>query len=118
LASVTIAHHPELKVEDVLSVFQKHFGGRYEIRSTPELASGDRPFSIHWDFLMKKSSLVGIRVRLKQEQGSTQLVFAGSATSPLVNFLILLSLGILFLLLFNGPMKEVRRFIETAPEFH
>ena len=87
MASVTIRHHPKLTVADVIDVFQRHFGDKYEIVPTP------RHRLI--DFIVKRSAWTGIAVRLKQHRNKTRLVFYGIAPSLWARLVVGLSLFVL-----------------------
>ena len=114
MASITIAHRPELAVEDVIAIFEEHFGDKYEIMPTPRQSL--------MDFIVKRSAWTGIAVRLKQQRNKTKLVFYGNAPSLWARLVVGLSLflfGVLFWYLFvwKGMTNEIRTFIETAEEF-
>jgi hypothetical protein len=117
MASVTISHHPELTAEDVVAIFQKQFGDKYEIIPTPRAP--------HYDLIVKRSAWTGICVLLKQGRSKTRLVFKGNPPSAWARMVVLLSifpsvlLAILFwhLFVWKGITDEVRAFIETAEEF-
>ena len=123
MATVTIAHHPELTAEAAMKPFAGHFAGKYQVYNTG-LAS--KSLIKNWvgfasvgkGFVVKKSNWMGVRVELKQWEehtefeltflmphGTLQLVFG----HPLVQ---------LFLRRRWKPLEaEVREFIENAAEF-
>jgi len=109
MAEVRTGHHPELTVEDAISIFKKHFAGKYEVLPAPR-----SPF---WDFVIKRSAWQGVRVRLDQKPNRTSFVFRGSATTLWATVLASLTLGVLSLLIHREITDEVRSLIETAEEF-
>jgi hypothetical protein len=58
--------NPKLNVSDLLSLFQEHFGEKYEIYRSKEFGS---------DFLIKKSGDEGIAFKLKNKKKSAVLIF-------------------------------------------
>jgi len=109
MAEVTIGHHPELAVENAISIFEKHFAGKYEVLPAPRA-----PF---WDFVIKRNAWQGVRVRLHQKPNNTSFVLRGSATALWAILLTSLTLGLLSLSIHKEITHEVRSFIETAQEF-
>lgn len=109
MATVTVAHHPELTVEGAMEVFRSHFAGRYDVYKTAFLKR---------DFVVKKSGWTGVGVKLQQEANATTFVF-----TPLMPSMILqLLAGGLISYLFLRPSwkaleDEVRSFIENAADF-
>jgi len=118
VASVTIAHHPELTAEDLVAIFQKQFGGKYEIIPTPR-----QPL---FDLIVRRSAWTGIFVHLKQTRDKTKLVFWGNPPSAWARLIVVFSVfasfllfGLVFwqLLVWKEMTDEVRAFIETADQF-
>jgi len=109
MAEVTIGHHPELTVENAISIFEKHFAGKYEVLPAPR-----SPF---WDFVIRRNAWQGVRVRLDQKPNNTSFVLRGSATTLWAIVLTSLTLGLLSLSIHKEITHEVRSFIETAQEF-
>lgn len=116
---VTVAHHPELTPQTAMEIFQKHFGNRYRVRKIHR--------TIARDFIICKSSLTGIRVKLEQREGSTSFIFDGEAPNALLAILFWLCLGIaIAIIVYLTVLKprlqemedEVRQYLEQAPEFH
>jgi len=111
MAVAMIAHKPDLTKEQTMDVFRRYFSGRYEVE----------PFSGPLrDFIVIKNALVGVGLKLEQDEHATKLIYTGNAPRPWAAALIGASLGILTLLtmpLYNGLTKEVRECIETSPEF-
>ena len=120
MAKVTVAHHPELTEADAFGVFERHFARRYEMF----------PTGVNGGFAVLRNDVTVVKVRLKQKRNSTTFVLTGLTTYALleeipvasIRFpLVFLSNLILHLFLWpwrNALLKEVRAFIETAPEFN
>ncbi len=113
MAKVSIGHRPDMTEEDLLAIFSKGFGQKYEITTTPDLKN--ELINMKWDFFIKASGWRGIRVGLNQEPEDTKIAFAGAAPSRLAGAAIAFTLGLPSLLLFNGMMNEVKAFV--AEEF-
>jgi hypothetical protein len=111
MAVVTIGHHPELTAEAAMSVFQKGFTGKYEVYKW------NRPGGAR-DFVVKKSSLIGVAVKVKQDKEKTGFTFVDFIPSALMTFLVA---GVWYALFarssYQAMMNEVKTFIENAPEF-
>ncbi|HUV52188.1 MAG TPA: hypothetical protein VMW64_03835 [Dehalococcoidia bacterium] len=111
MAVFTIKHHPELTAEKAMEIFKKGFLGKYEVYKW------NRPGGVR-DFMVKKSSLIGVAVKLKQEKDKTSFAIVDSPPSM---FIFLSVGGILYSLLNRSKhtemMNEVKKFIETEPEF-
>jgi hypothetical protein len=109
MAVVHIKHHPELTAEKVVEIFKKGFAGKYEVYLAK---SGMR------DFTIKKSSMIGLSVKLKQEKDKTTFIYTGMVPSALM---ALLFAGIWYSLImrskYQAVMNEVKTFIENVPEF-
>ena len=118
MTTVTVGHHPELTVEDVKSIFQRHFGDKYEIVSPRTPPTGSLSRAMAGDFLIKKNAWVGVSVLLVQEPDKT-ILFLDTRTPALWAgaTLVLLPLTIWVLLSWRTMTKEVRAFIEQAEEF-
>lgn len=116
MAVVSIGHHPDLSPGQVMTLFQQHFGQRYEVFPVTKLPEA-LVAAVRRDFVIKKNAFVCVSVLLRQEPNDTKLVFTGSASSPLRGMLLGLTLGLGSWLLFNGITTEVRHFIETCDEF-
>ena len=114
MAKIAIGHHPELTAEDVISIFERHFGDKYEIVPTPRQPTTD--------LVVKRSAWTGVAVHLKQERNKTKLIFYGFAPSFWARVLVVSSVFLIgglvwYLFVWKGITDEVRAFIETAEEF-
>jgi hypothetical protein len=109
LAVSTIRYNPSLSVEAVREAFRAHFEGKYKIEDWKGPLIGSSR-----DFLLVKNPFIGVSVKLEQGQNETKLVYTGII--PRIWARILFG-GLLSLLFQNGPMSDVRNFIENAPEF-
>ena len=111
MAVVHIKQHPELTAEKAMEIFKKGFAGKYQVYKWNR-AGGLR------DFVVKKSSLIGVAVKLKQEKDKTSFVFVDFIPSVLMTLLVA---GLLYSLIarstYQAMMNEVKTFIENAPEF-
>jgi hypothetical protein len=111
MASVTIKHKPELTAEAAMSIFQKGFTGKYEVYKW------NRPGGVR-DFVVKKSNLIGVAVKLKQEKEETSFTFVDIIPSMLMTFMFA---GLWYVLIsrssYKAMMNEVKTFIENEPEF-
>ncbi len=67
MATVIVAHKPELTVEDTAAVFRRHFAGRYEVQHEPARGS----------FVVRKSRWASLNVSLVQREDSTSFRFTG-----------------------------------------
>lgn len=109
MAVVHLKHHPELTAEKAMEIFKKGFAGKYEVYIAQ---SGMRDFSI------KKSSMIGVAVKLKQEKDKTTFIYTDIIPSMLM---ALLFASVWYTLLnrsrYQAMVKEVKTFIENAPEF-
>jgi hypothetical protein len=109
VAIVNIKHQPELTAEKAMELFRKGFEGKYQVYAAK---SGLR------DFTIKKSSLIGVAVKLKQEKDKTAFVYTDTIPSLLMG---LLFASFWYTLLnrskYQAMMDEVKTFIENAPEF-
>jgi len=108
MAGAEIAHKPELTAGAVREIFQQRFGGVYAIEDLKG------PMAIRRDFVVVKNPFVGVSVKLEQGSGTTKLVYTG--LSPRLWARLLFS-GLLSFFLWNGLTREIREFIESAPEF-
>ncbi len=113
-----MAHHPELTPQGAMEVFQKYFAGKYQVRKIRR--------TIDRDFIVCKSTLVGVRVKLRQKERETAVLFDGDAPSAIMAILFWMVLAILpaiiiYLIVFKPKLKameaEVKYFIENAPKF-
>ena len=116
--TVMVAHHPELTWQDAMRIFQQHFNGKYKVRKIK------RTIARH--FIICKSPLIGIRVKLEQTKDRTSFVFDGDAPNALLAVLFWMGLGILIsVIIYLTALKprlksmenEVKSYIENAPEF-
>ncbi len=109
MAVVHVKQQPELTAEKAMAIFQKGFEGKYQVYAAK---SGLR------DFTIKKSSLIGVAVKLKQEKDKSTFVYVDTIPSLL---LALLFASFWYTLLnrskYQAMMDEVKTFIENAPEF-
>ena len=80
MATVTVAHKPELTVEDAAEVFSRHFTERYEVQLK----------RIPGRFVVRKSRWIALNVSLVQREDSTSFMFTGKI--PLA-FYVLVGLG-------------------------
>ena len=101
-----------------LEIFQQHFSDKYKVRKIK------RTVARH--FIICRSPLIGIRVKLDQNEGKTSFVFDGDAPNALLAVLFWMGLGILisviiYLTVLKPKLKamenEVKLYIENAPEF-
>ena len=132
MAVIAILHNPELAIDEVVSIFRRHFEPRYNVDDF-RLEGGlkgdeyDYPTEGGYDFAIRKNAWLAVGVTLKQEPDKTKFVVAG--TTPSRRALWLLKAGgfalgfgwllvvLPYLLLSNGVMNEVKTFIREAPEF-
>ena len=86
MATVVLAHKPELTVDDATEVFSRHFAGRYEVEHQPNPGS----------FVVRKSRWAALNVSLVQREDSTSFTFTGKI--PLL-FYMLVGIGFLISLI-------------------
>jgi hypothetical protein len=109
MAVIHVKHHPDLTAEKAMEIFKKGFAGKYEVYMAQ---SGLR------DFTIKKSSMIGVAVKLKQEKDKTTFIYTDTIPSALMG---LLFASVWYTLLnrskYQAMVNEVKTFIENAPEF-
>ena len=109
MAVIHVKHQPELTAEKAMEIFKKGFAGKYEGYMAK---SGLR------DFTIKKSSLIGVAVKLKQEKDKTTFIYTDMIPSMLM---ALLFASVWYTLLnrskYQAMVNEVKTFIESAPGF-
>jgi hypothetical protein len=109
MAVIHVKHHPDLTAEKAMEIFKKGFAGKYEVYMAQ---SGLR------DFTIKKSSMIGVAVKLKQEKDKTTFIYTDTIPSALMG---LLFASVWYTILnrskYQAMVKEVKTFIENAPEF-
>ena len=109
MAKVTIAHHPELTPDSAMELFRNHFGEKYEVYKVRKVLR---------HFCVKKSGAVGVGVRLQQGGDETALIYSAHVPSFLLNMFGANMWGLLFFLSsWKALEREVREFVENAPEF-
>ncbi len=106
MPKITVAHKPGLSKEQAQEIFARHFAGTYDVHAF----SG--PFR---DFVVEKNAFVGVAVKLEQTGNETRFVFNGLAPKWWARALLGAIVG---MVLWPPITKEVRTFVETAPEFH
>ena len=109
MAKITLRHNPSLTKDKLLELFQKRFGGTYEVYETKLLGA---------DLVVKKSGYTGVAVKLLQKSDSTAIRYGAFAPSAWVR--VLLYGLIMYLFVRNGwkaLTAEVKEFIETEPAF-
>jgi hypothetical protein len=111
VAKLTLKHNPQLDIEGLLQILQNKFGGEYEVYKTGLIGS---------DVVIKKSAWTGIALKLIQKADRTMIRFNAFAPSVFVRILQLGLLPILILYLISwGPMqKEIKGYLESAPELN
>ena len=109
MAVTAIAHKPGLTKEEVRATFAREFDGKYSVTDWTGMPRGMR------DFMVVKSGLVAVTVKLEQSASETKIVYTGFTPKLWARAL----LGVVAsMFLWNGLTNEVKQFIETAPEFH
>ncbi len=78
MATVIVAHKPELTLEDTAEVFSRHFAGRYEVEQQP----------IPRSFVVRKNRWAALNVSLVQREDSTSFRFTGRI--PLLFYALIL----------------------------
>jgi hypothetical protein len=111
MAVAEIAHKPDLTADGVREIFQRHFDGTYAV----ETLKG--PMAIRRDFMVVKNAFVAVSVKLDQSSGSTKIVYSGVAPRWWARAALSLISWLLGFLLWNGLTREIREFIDLAPEF-
>lgn len=121
MATVTIAHHPELTPSGVMEIFRSHFADKYEI--------SEAPWYSRWliegasrDFFVKKNSWVGVGVLLNQQDDGTSFVFTGIMPTAFGTITAVLMGGYLIAYLFVRPRwremeADIQTFMENAAAF-
>lgn len=109
MAKIVIRHNPSLTKEKLLELFQKRFGGTYEVYETKLLGA---------DLVVKKSGYTGVSVKLVQKSDTTFIRFGAFAPSAWVRIMLY---GLIMYLFVRKSWKaltaEVKQFIETEPAF-
>ena len=105
IAKIDIKHVPQVTKDSLMESFHEHFKGKYEVYMTKVI---DR------DFVVKKSGMSGVFLKLKQKDGKTQVVYNRNAPSALFRGL----LGIIMLLFVGRDvMQDVKTYLETMRYF-
>lgn len=105
MAVVNIPHKPQLTKEQSQELFRKHFEGKYQVEDFKGLFR---------DFMVVKSPFIGVALKLEQTERETKFVYSGVAPRWWARVL----LGALVVALFSGAVaKDVKEYLETAPEF-
>ena len=123
MATVPIAHHPELTAEAAMKAFGGHFAGKYQVYKSGSASKG---FLANWvgiassgnGFVVKKSNWTGVRVEIKQRAEHTD--FELTFLMPNVTFQLLFGHPLVQLFLRRNwkPLEaEVQVFIENAAQF-
>ena len=110
---ITIAHKPDLTVEQVVEIFRKRFEPKYRV----EVLKGffGRGVLIRGrDFIVVKNPWVGVGVKLQQSDSKTKFVYSGRVPRWWAWWIGGFWLGVF---LWVGLRKEVAEMIRTAPEF-
>jgi len=104
MAKIEIKHNPHLTKENLMELFREHFNGKYEVYMTKTIGN---------DFVVKKSRMAGVFLKLKQKGQKTQILYTRAAPSAIFRALFLLPV----FLASRDVQKDVKTFLETAPEF-
>jgi hypothetical protein len=107
---VTVGHHPELTVEEVMKVFINHFAGKYVVYM----------YRLGWakSIVVKKSIWIGVNIRLRQRKDETSFVFVFFAPSRVIRSVLGSSWAYVFHRSECQAMEnEVGAFIKSAVEF-
>ncbi len=107
MAVTAIAHKPNLTKEQAIEIFRKRFEGKYRIEDI-------KGIRILRDFMVVKNPFVGVAIKLEQGANETKFIYGGLC--PRLWARLLLN-GLIAFLFWNSLTKEVKAFIETAPEF-
>ena len=74
MAERSLGHRPNLTADALMKLFENHFADKYDIYPTP----GDVPWSLrNTDFIIRKSDIAAIGVRLKQQKSDTKIEYKG-----------------------------------------
>jgi hypothetical protein len=109
MAIVSIGTRRDLTVDQVWSVFARHFGGKYDVV----------PSNAHRrDFIVKKNAWAGVGVRLKQERTGTSFIFTGLIPNMTQQLLFGGMASYFFLRSDWKDMEaEIADFIQNEPSF-
>ena len=102
-----------------MEAFQKHFGTKYRVYK-PGL------YAFKEDFHIKKTGWAAVAVRVKQDSKGTEFKFYPCISSVWNYLFVILIAGIIAYIIIYPRVrptvkdmeKEVRCFLENAPEFH
>ncbi len=114
MAVASIAYNPKLTKGEAQSIFARHFEGKYAVEEFKGPLIRVWELMVVRDFMVVKNPFVGVALRLEQSRSETRFVYSGISPRFWPRMLVGAPLGFLF---WNGLTKEVRQFIETAPEF-
>ena len=103
MATVTVAHHPDLTLENATEVFKEHFGDKYEVSQTDSLGGLRR-------IVLEKSQWTAAYVSLAQATGKTSFVFGGFMPSWVSRIPIV---GLIVTLFLRTSWKEIEEEVET-----
>ena len=111
MASVTVAHRPELTVENATEAFEEHFKDKYEVDGTSTIGQLQR-------ILITKSKWTGVQINLMQTRDKTSFGFRGFMPSWVSRIPLAGQIVTLFLKSSWKEMEdEVGTFIENAAAF-
>lgn len=103
MATLNVGTRPDLTPEKALDAFTRRFGETYKVHSTRVLMR---------DFIVEKSMLAGVSVRVKQGSDGATFVYTATIPNPIARVL----LGGLVSYLFMGGARaleaEVKEFIQ------
>ena len=120
MPAMQIRHRPELTVDEIKSIFERHFGDKYEILTRRRRPSKSLVLNVmSSDFVIKRNAWIGVEVGFKQSEEESWLVFSGCQPSPwgIVMLVVFFPLIIWSFLGCRRMEKEVASFIQQAEEF-
>ena len=103
MAKIEIKHNPGLTKEKLLEIFQKHFQGKYEVLSAKSM--------INRDFVVKKTGMSGVFVKLKQTDKATEIVYNKDCPSVLWR-----AIPIMRMVGKKDVMADVTSLLNTLPK--
>ncbi|MEM6674376.1 MAG: hypothetical protein AAF726_16135 [Planctomycetota bacterium] len=103
--------NPSVSADQVFDVFQRGLSQRYDVRRSALPAV---------DFIVRKSALVGVGVKLKSKKGEAKLRCAPMVPSTMLRMVLLNGLlpALLMSPVLKRTLKDVEEFASAAPELH
>ncbi len=124
MATVTVAHHPDLTPEGALEVLRRHLGDRYDVHAP---GGFEKWFNGRPHIVVRKTRWAAVAVWLRQKKDATSFRFSGMWPPEALLGAVFAVPGIVVTYLtawitLRSSWKEIEAditsVIESAPEFN